>query len=61
MPLGSRIICYVRNGRTETDGWTKATLTAPFHTVGDITSTVGAIGLYSHIMVTVSSKNKNEK
>ena len=35
-PLGSRIIRYVRNGRT--DGRTKATLIVPFPTVGGIKS-----------------------
>ena len=37
-PLDSRIICYVRDVRTErrTDGRTKATLTVPFPTVGGI-------------------------
>jgi len=35
-PLGSRIIRYVRDGRTDrqTDGRTKATLIAPFPTGG---------------------------
>jgi len=31
-PLVSRIICHVRDGRTQTDGRTKATLIAPFLT-----------------------------
>ena len=37
-PLRSRIICYVRDGRTdrEADGRTKATLISPFATVGGI-------------------------
>ena len=37
-PFGCRIIRYVRDGRTkrQTDGWTKATLIAPFPTVEDI-------------------------
>ena len=37
-PLGSRIICYVRDGRTDgqTDGRTKATLITPFATDGGI-------------------------
>jgi len=35
-PLGSRTIRYVHDGRT--DGRTKATLIAPFPTVGGITS-----------------------
>jgi len=41
-PLGSRIIHYVRDGRTDrrTDGRTKATLMAPFPTVGGIITTL---------------------
>ena len=37
-PLGSGIICYVRDGRTDrqTDGRTKATLIAPFRPGGGI-------------------------
>jgi len=37
-PLSSRIIRYVRDGRTDgqTDGRTKATIIAPFPTVGGI-------------------------
>jgi len=35
-PVGSRIICYVLDGRT--DGWTKATLISPCPMVGGITS-----------------------
>ena len=37
-PLGSRIICYVRDGRTDrqTDRRTKATLIVPFSTGGGI-------------------------
>jgi len=37
-PLSSRVIRYVRDGRTDrrTDGRTKAKLTAPFATGGDI-------------------------
>jgi len=40
-PLGSRIIRYVRDGRTNrrTDGRTKATLIAPFDKVGGIIRT----------------------
>jgi len=37
-PLFSRIIRYKHNGRTQldgrTDGWTKATLIAPFTAIG---------------------------
>jgi len=49
-PLGSRIIRYVRDGRTDgrTDGWTKATLIAPFPTgTGIINSGVSKLQHWS--------------
>ena len=52
-PLGSRIIRYVRDGRTDRrkDGWTKAMLIAPFYTVGGHNKIVLRQSLYRLVTV----------